>query len=217
MPPLILNTNFIKWESKIGHAQDSSWGSPDWQSADITTNWEPAEWESHYWKPEVQLLKLCKCSQIPLPSPRVASSSNGTKTKHHWLSIYKHSTSTKFCHLARNKTEGKLSNPWSNTRKSRTHLFSLHSLDQQQKQKDKTFDSLSVLIFISYTRNKKKNPSPRKIRLTLVTNSWAVAYKSWMERCSPRAPGFQLNNTSNISQLFLISSRHNRVDRLSKS
>ena len=30
-------------------------------------------------------LELCKCSQIPRPSPRVASTPNRTKTNHHWL------------------------------------------------------------------------------------------------------------------------------------
>ena len=45
------------------------------------------------------------------------------------LIIYKHSTSTKFRYLACNKTEEKLPNPWGNTRKSWTHLSSLHSLD----------------------------------------------------------------------------------------
>ena len=47
-----------------------------------------------------------------------------------------------------------------------------------KKQKDKTLDSPSVLISFSYTRKKKKNPSPRWIRLTRVTNGRAVAHES---------------------------------------
>ena len=63
-------------------------------------------------------LKLCKCSQIPHSSPRVASTSNRTKTNHYWLSIYKHFTRTKLRKPAREKTEGKLPNLWDNTEKS---------------------------------------------------------------------------------------------------
>ena len=73
-------------------------------------DWEPADWESPWlgtrsstnnggvtkfytpihkvlekpWK-HFTSLKLCKCSQIPHPSPRVASTSNRTETNHHWL------------------------------------------------------------------------------------------------------------------------------------
>ena len=30
MPPLLLNINMIKQESRIGHAQELNWGPPDW-------------------------------------------------------------------------------------------------------------------------------------------------------------------------------------------
>ena len=36
--PLILNTNFIKRESKIGYPQAPNWDLPDWEPAVITTN-----------------------------------------------------------------------------------------------------------------------------------------------------------------------------------
>ena len=51
MPPLILNINFIKRESKISYPQDSDWGpligNPQLQALtgniliDSTPNWEP--------------------------------------------------------------------------------------------------------------------------------------------------------------------------------
>ena len=107
------------------------------------------------------------------------------------LIIYKYTTNTKFCYLLNNKTERKFPNPWGNTRKSWFHLPSLHSLNWQQKQKNKTLDSLGILILFSYNKNKKKELSPRKMRLTLVTNSWEIAFKSWMDRYSLRVPGFQ--------------------------
>ena len=47
---------------------------------------------------------------------------------------------------------------------------------------DKTLDSPSVLISFSYTRNKKKNLSTRKVKLTRVTNSQEVTHKTWMAR-----------------------------------
>ena len=37
---------------------------------------------------------------------------------------------------------------------------------------------------VGNTKNKKMNPSPRKIGLICVTNSQAVAHNSWMARCS---------------------------------
>ena len=37
MPPLILNTNLIKQESKVGYPQDSIWDRIDWKLAVITT------------------------------------------------------------------------------------------------------------------------------------------------------------------------------------
>ena len=39
MPPLILNTNLIKRESKIGYPQNSIWDRLDWELAVITTNY----------------------------------------------------------------------------------------------------------------------------------------------------------------------------------
>ena len=61
-------------------------------------------------------------SQIPHPLPRVASTLNRTETNHHWLNHLQHYIYTKFCHLARGRSEGKLSNPWGSKRKSWTHL-----------------------------------------------------------------------------------------------
>ena len=67
-------------------------------------------------------LKQYHCSQIPQPSPRVASNSNRTKTPINGLIVYKHSTRTKLHHLTRETTQGKLRQPWGNTSKPWTHL-----------------------------------------------------------------------------------------------
>ena len=68
-----------------------------------------------------------------------------------------------------------------------------------RKKKDETLDSHSVLILFSYTRNKKKNPSPKKVRLTLVTNSWQLPIKAgWID--APLAlQDLSQNNKYNIS------------------
>ena len=109
-PPRILNTHLIKQERKIGYPQDSNQGFPDQEHVVINNNLEPAEWEPPLREPKVQLiiwslkkfstpihkvlketwkhltsLKLWKRSQIPHPSPRVASTSNRTKINHYWL------------------------------------------------------------------------------------------------------------------------------------
>ena len=152
MPLLILNTNFMKAKIENWLHIEFKLGFPWLRIRKHNHQLGAAEWESHDWEPEVQLLKLCKYSQIPLSLPlrRVPSASNRTKTKHHWL-IYKLSTSIKFRHLARDKTKGKLPDPWGNTRKSWTHLPSLHSLDKHQKQKNKTWDLLSLFLSCSAT------------------------------------------------------------------
>ena len=56
-------------------------------------------------------LKLCKCSQIPHPSPIVPSTSNKTKTNTIGLIIYKHSTRTKLCHLTGKRLRGSSRTP----------------------------------------------------------------------------------------------------------
>ena len=50
MPALILNTTFIKRESKICYSFDSNWDPPDLEPAVITTDWKPADWEYPYWE-----------------------------------------------------------------------------------------------------------------------------------------------------------------------
>ena len=67
-------------------------------------------------------LKLCKCSQIPHPSPRIASTPNRTKTTTFGLTTYKYFTCTKLRRLTHGRPEGKLSNPWGNKTKLWTHF-----------------------------------------------------------------------------------------------
>ena len=153
MPPLILGRNFIKRELKNCYPYDR-------EAAVITTNWEPTEWDSPYLEPAVQLiirsgslatpcnihkvlqqtwrhftsLKLCKCSQIPLPSPRVTSTYN--------RNALNYATSLAIRLRESSKIPG--------ATKRGIALTSLpHSLDQHQKQKDETLDSYSVLILFS--------------------------------------------------------------------
>ena len=150
MPPLILDRNFIKWELKNCYPYDRD-------AAVINTSWEPNEWDTPYLEPAVQLiirsgslatpcnihkvlqqtwrhftsLKQCKCSQIPLLSPRVTSTSN--------RNALNYATSL----AIRLRESSKI--PTGNKRN--IALTSLpHSLDQHQKQKDETLDSSSVLI-----------------------------------------------------------------------
>ena len=42
-------------ESKSSYPQDSNWGTPNWEPAVITADWEPADWEYPDWEPKVQL------------------------------------------------------------------------------------------------------------------------------------------------------------------
>ena len=87
-------------------------------------------------------LKLCKCSQIPQSSPRVTSTFNRNA-----LSFWTPKATQEILRL--------------------TSLP--HSHDQHQKQKGQTLDPSSIFIKFSYTRNKKKNPSPWKKRLPCLT------------------------------------------------
>ena len=115
-------------------------------------------------------LKLCRSFQIPHLLHRVTSTSD--------LNALNHTTLLAIWMRKSSKTLGE-------TQGILVLTSFPHSFDQLQKQKDKTLDSSSVLILFSYTWNKKKNPSPRKIRLSRVTNNRAVAHKCWMTRYSP--------------------------------
>ena len=166
MPPLILNTDLIKLELKTGYPYNSIWDRLDWESAVITTtlcstaNGESLIYPSiKSWNNPGVFLKLCKCSQTQHPSPRVASTPTEQSLTTIRLIIYKHSTHTKLRHLARGRSEEKLSNPWVDKRKSWTHLPSSLFLINTRNKKNKSFDSPSALISFSYTRNKKRNLS----------------------------------------------------------
>ena len=106
-------------------------------------------------------LKLCKCFQVPHPSPRVTATSSRTKTNHHWLNHLQTLHTYWITSLrSRKDCEGRALNSWGNTRKSWSHLSpSLPRLTTETK--CKTLDSPSILISFSYTRSKKKNSSPR--------------------------------------------------------
>ena len=118
MSPLILNTNFIKRETKIGYPQGSNSGPPLWLYAVIIVDWEPAQESPRSCKcsstnNEASLefyipihkvleqpcwhftsLKLHKCSQIPHPQQHQPPVEQKPITI--GLTIYKHSTCTKF-------------------------------------------------------------------------------------------------------------------------
>ena len=80
--------------------------------------------------------KLRKYSQIPQPSPRVASTSNRTKDNHHWINHLQHSTWNKYVTLLAKRLR-ETHKPLSNTRNSWTHLRSA-SLWLKQGKKNKT-------------------------------------------------------------------------------
>ena len=105
----IENNHSIRTEIKLGLPVSESstkiskyhapTGSKHKFNKGIIENWSPIEFKLGFPGLRIrshnhQLLKLCKCSQIPLPPPRVASASNRTKTNHHWLShlqtLHKH-------------------------------------------------------------------------------------------------------------------------------
>ena len=121
-------------------------------------------------------LKLCQCSQIPQPPPRVTSTFNRMKTTIIGLIIYKHSTLTRLHHLAREMTEGN---------------FGDLSLNLTPETKRRSLRLSSAFISFSYTSNTEKDSSTRQAILTRVTNSRAVAHKNWMAEvksktsCSP--------------------------------
>ena len=95
MTPLILNTNFIKRESKIGYPQVSNWNPPDWEPTYSHNDYTLFNLQCDVWgvlnfyyistfevleqsQRNSTSLKLCKCSQNPHPASRVASNSNKT-------------------------------------------------------------------------------------------------------------------------------------------
>ena len=125
-------------------------------------------------------LKLCQCSQIPQPPPRVTSTFNRMKTTIIGLIIYKYSTLTSIHHLARQMTEGNFG-----------LTFVPHSLNLTPETKRRNLRLPSAFISFSYTSNTEKDSSTRQAILTPVTNSRAVAHKNWMAEvksktsCSP--------------------------------
>ena len=161
MTPLILNTNFIKRESKIGYQQVSNWNPPDW---------EPTYSHNHYnmfnlqydsifiypssksWNnPGESSLPLNCASALKIHTQRPEQHQIPTKPTTICLIFYKHSTHTKLRHPTR---------------------------------------CCCVGLSGRNSRNKKWDSSTRQTGLTFVVNSWAIAHKSWITRCSLRAPGF---------------------------
>ena len=62
-----------------------------------------------------------------------------------------------------------------------------------------------------HLKRSNSNSSIRKIRLTIVTNTQAVAHKSWVARCFPSTPGCSCNNLHNFhgfNHSHSLSSHH---------
>ena len=95
-------------------------------------------------------LKLCQCSQIPQPPPRVTSTFNRMKTTIIGLIIYKYSTLTSIHHLARQMTEGNFG-----------LTFVPHSLNLTPETKRRNLRLPSAFISFSYTSNTEKDSSTR--------------------------------------------------------
>ena len=95
-------------------------------------------------------LKLCQCSQIPQPPPKVTSTFNRMKTTIIGLIIYKYSTLTSIHHLARQMTEGNFG-----------LTFVPHSLNLTPETKRRNLRLPSAFISFSYTSNTEKDSSTR--------------------------------------------------------
>ena len=133
---------------------------------------------------------MCKCFQIPDPSPRVASTPIEQKPTTIGLIIYRHFTRTKLRHLARGRSERKLSNPCINKRKSCTNLPSSFCLINTRK-KDKTLDSHSVLITLRSTTSGTKWRTHVLGRSGCVTN---CPIKAGLRDSSPALRDFSWSN-----------------------
>ena len=125
-------------------------------SGDISLPWNCASnIKSHSHHPEWHQPPI----EEKLPSHRLASAYRA-KTSHLGLIIYTHSTCTNLRYFAHDKIEGKLPNHCGNTKKSCTYLSPwFHWLTPETERWNLRW-SPSVLITFSYTRKKKKNPSP---------------------------------------------------------
>ena len=130
MHPLILSTNFIKQDLKIGHPHDSKSPSPQ--------------------------VSLIGNPQLSPPNGKPLSGS---------LPIWRITVQLIMGYGGVKKTLYPSIMYWNNPE--------------------------TTLILFNYIWNKKKNPSQKKIRLTRVTSSRAVAHKSWMASSSLQTPGFQ--------------------------
>ena len=147
MTAVILNTNFIKRESKIGQPQVSNGDLPDWEPTVITTtpcstynmkgSHEPVFKVLEQSRKPFTSLKLCKCSKNPHSAFRVASNSN-KKPMTICLIIYK--------------------------RTLHTHTKSRHPAHR-----------CCVVLRGMKSRNKEWNSSTRQIGLTLAINCRVIA------------------------------------------
>ena len=119
--PMILNTNVIKQELKIGYPYDSIWDCLDWEPAIIsTTLCSAANGESLIY-PSIKSWSNTGDISLPLNSAIVLKSHTHHPEQHQFpiqqkpttisLIIYKHSTHTKLHHFDCSRSEGQLSNP----------------------------------------------------------------------------------------------------------
>ena len=117
-------------------------------------------------------LRMCKTRfHQTLPTLLgVAYTPNRTKTNHHKVIINQSSPPRS------GRSEGKLTTPWA--------TLGLHQR--------------SILTSFNNTWNTKSNSSARQVGQTSVTNSQAAIHKSWLVRCSPRAPRFSRDNLQAI-------------------
>ena len=122
-------------------------------------------------------------------TPRVASTPNRTKTNHHWLNPLQTLHTYNLRHLACGRSEGKLSNPCGNKRKSWTHFPSSFNQINTKNKKIKPYIH-PVSMFCTVAPGTKRRTHILGRQGEHVTNSRIVAHKSWMARCFPHTLGF---------------------------
>ena len=125
------------------------------------------------------------------------SSPSRMKIKHFWLNLLH--TPTKLRHHACGRSWEQLSTPVV-TLQNLGFTPPLHSLDQHQKQKDRTLDWPNILISFSSTGNKGMNASTGSIGLPRLINNLVVANDGWVTRYFPHAPRFSQTNLRKIQE-----------------
>ena len=99
-------------------------------------------------------MKLCKCSQILYPSPRVAATTSRAKTNHYWLNLPHALNYTTPLFEGLRTSFPPYQKIWSSPH------FHIPLINSRNK-KDRTLDSPSIIVSFSNTEKKGINSSTR--------------------------------------------------------